>query len=61
MPVSFEMINEHESWGIFNNAAMREFGISGAELMELWNEGFYKGDQENTKAMRVVMLYPRTD
>jgi hypothetical protein len=55
--VTIEYIDKDESWRIFDAAAQRHLGISGAEFSSSWDQGVY-ADRDEVAIMRVAMLRP---
>lgn len=56
--VSAGAMSREESVSFFNAAAQRHLGISGEEFLRRWDEGYFKGPENDTRATMVAMLIP---
>jgi hypothetical protein len=56
-PVTFQEITSDESWAVFDGAAQRLLGMSGAELVKRWDAGELS-ESDSSALMQVIMLRP---
>lgn len=55
--VEFEVIDQDESWAIFDENAHRLLDMSGEEFAKRWDAGEFQ-PVEDTRVMQLVMLRP---
>ena len=49
-------VTDEEAWGIFDETARREMGISGEEFLRRWDAGEWQDDPDHYPVMNVISM-----